>query len=66
MSAANRRALRSILQNEIAELYPGYFALVMATGIVSIAAYLMEMPTIAWGLLWNNVEAYGNLWLLIM
>ncbi len=66
MSAANLRTLRSILQNEIAELYPGYFALVMATGIVSIAAYLMEMPTIAWGLLWINVVAYGILWLLFL
>ncbi len=66
IGAANLRTLRSILQNEIAELYPGYFALVMATGIVSIAAYLLEMPSIAWGLLWINVVSYGILWLLIL
>ena len=66
MSAASLRTLRSILQNEVAELYPGYFALVMATGIVSIAAYLLGMPSIAWGLLWINVVSYGILWLLFL
>lgn len=56
----------STLQQKTGDLYPGYFALVMATGIVSIAAYLLEMPAIAWSLFWINVAAYGILWLLTL
>jgi tellurite resistance protein TehA-like permease len=48
-----------------AGLFPGYFALVMATGIVSIAAYLLELTTLAWALLFVNVAAYAILWLLL-
>jgi|ERR1035437_5042394 tellurite resistance protein TehA-like permease len=43
---------------QIAGLFPGYFALVMATGIVSIGAYLMDMPRLAWVLVYLNVAAY--------
>ena len=45
-------------------LHPAYFALVMATGIVSIAASLMEMNFIAQALLYINVAAFAILWLL--
>src|SRR5512144_1573971 len=48
----------------IATLFPGYFALVMATGIVSIAAHFLGMEPIAQGLLWFNVVAYVVLWAL--
>ena len=48
-----------------ANLFPGYFALVMATGIISIAAYLMELRSLAWGLLGLNLIAYLLLWLLL-
>src|SRR5256885_9335555 len=34
-----------------ANLFPGYFALVMATGIISIATFLLEMKPLAWALL---------------
>jgi tellurite resistance protein TehA-like permease len=47
-------------------LFPGYFALVMATGIVSIAAYLLEMKPVAWGLLAINIAAYAVLWVLLL
>ncbi len=57
--------MKSMLQRGAADLYPGYFALVMATGIVSIAAYLMEMRPVAWTLFWVNQVAYVVLWLLI-
>jgi tellurite resistance protein TehA-like permease len=50
----------------VATLFPGYFALVMATGIISIAAYLLEMRPIAWSLLVINIGAYGVLWLLTL
>jgi len=49
-----------------ADLFPGYFALVMATGIVSIAAYLLTMTKAAWALLFVNVAAYVSLWLLLI
>ena len=48
----------------VATLFPGYFALVMATGIVSIAAHFLGMEPIAQGLLWFNVVAYVALWAL--
>ena len=49
-----------------ADLFPGYFAVVMATGIISIAAYLLEMKTVALSLLILNVVAYVILWLLLL
>ncbi len=45
----------------IERLFPGYFALVMATGIVSIAAHVLQMPRIAWALLGINIVSYGML-----
>ena len=42
----------------VQDLFPGYFALVMATGIVSIAAQLLQMPQVAWALLGINVISY--------
>ena len=36
-------------------MFPGYFALVMATGIVSIAAHFEELETVSRVLLWANV-----------
>lgn len=50
----------------IANLFPGYFALVMATGIISIAAHLLEMKLLAQVLLLVNIAAYAILWLLLL
>ena len=50
------------LQQAIASLFPGYFALVMATGIVSVAADLTAIPWVAEVLLAVNVPAYVVLW----
>jgi len=47
----------------IRDLYSGYFALVMATGIISIAAHLLGMMPVAWILFGINVGAYVILWL---
>lgn len=58
--------LRSRLTAAVATLFPGYFALVMATGIVSIAGFLLGMRPIAWVLLVINVVAYVILWLLTL
>jgi tellurite resistance protein TehA-like permease len=45
-------------------LSPAYFALVMATGIVSIAADRADLHTIAAVLLWLNAGQYLLLWIL--
>ena len=58
--------LRSRLTAAVATLFPGYFALVMATGIVSIATFLLGMSSIAWVLLVINIAAYAVLWLLTL
>ena len=47
----------------IRTLHPAYFALVMATGIVSIAAKLLGMPAIAQALLVINILAFVILWI---
>jgi len=46
----------------IRTLHPAYFALVMATGIVSIAAQLLHVPFIPQLLLGINVLAFAVLW----
>ncbi|MBK5213854.1 MAG: tellurite resistance/C4-dicarboxylate transporter family protein [Flavobacteriaceae bacterium] len=46
------------LRGMIKDLSPSYFALVMATGIVSIASDILGMPLIAMGLFWLNILAY--------
>ena len=42
------------LREGVENLFPGYFALVMATGIVSLAAHFLEMELIARSLFWIN------------
>ena len=48
----------------LASLHPAYFALVMATGIVSIACGLLDLRPIAVPLLWLNCAFYAILWIL--
>ena len=48
----------------IASLHPAYFALVMATGIVSIACRLAGLPLLATPLLWLNTVFFAVLWVL--
>ena len=50
----------------VADLFPGYFALVMATGIVSTATFLLGMKWLAWALLVINLIAYAILSFLLM
>lgn len=54
------------IKSGIKQLFPGYFALVMATGIVSIAAELSGFRWIANTLLWINIGAYAVLSLLLL
>lgn len=43
-------------------LFPGYFAMVMATGAISISAHLLGFEVLAWFLFAASVLAYGVLW----
>lgn len=45
-------------------LFPGYFAMVMATGIISIDASFLEMPLLAQSLFVLNIAAWTILWIL--
>src|SRR5262245_14591946 len=48
----------------LATLHPAYFALVMATGIVSIASTLMGFRPVGVALLWANSAFFAMLWIL--
>ena len=48
-------SLITALKAAIENLHPAYFALVMATGILSIACELLEMGAIAFALCWLNL-----------
>lgn len=48
----------------VAGLLPAYFALVMATGVVAIAAAVLGWPLVAWPLLVIAAVAYAVLWIL--
>lgn len=65
---ANRAALRSEIARpalgSLADLSPAYFGMVMATGIVSLAAHLLALPTVARVLFGLNCAVYAVLWLL--
>jgi tellurite resistance protein TehA-like permease len=62
-SAREPAGVRERLREGIRGLHPAYFALVMATGIVSLAAHAMGLPAIARWLLPLNILFYGFLWL---
>lgn len=50
----------------IQNFQPVYFSMVMATGIVSIAAYLHNIPAVPIFLLWLNVILYSSFWLFMI
>jgi tellurite resistance protein TehA-like permease len=66
MDDAGTATLTSRIAGGIQNLFPGYFALVMATGIVSIASSLFGLGWIATTLLWVNVTAYAVLSVLLL
>jgi tellurite resistance protein TehA-like permease len=49
----------------VATMHPASFALVMATGIVSIACQLLGWPLMATALFWLNLLFFTVLWLLL-
>jgi tellurite resistance protein TehA-like permease len=58
--------LKEIILRGASDLYTGYFALVMATGIISIAFYLLGMVSLALSLFLINTIAYLVLWFLTL
>ncbi len=54
------------LNAAVEDLHPAYFAMVMATGIVSIAADLFDMRIVAVTLCWLNVLTFVVLWLMTL
>lgn len=63
-SATSTLSKAASAPSPLATFYPGYFALVMATGIVSLAAHFEGMDRIAVALFWLNVVAYAVLWVI--
>lgn len=59
-----RNSILTGIKAGIKDLSPGYFALVMATGIISIAAFLMGMEWIAFALFGINNIFFIVLWTL--
>jgi tellurite resistance protein TehA-like permease len=59
-------SLSDSIRASVENLHPAYFAMVMATGIVSIAAHLMEMKSVAVALCWLNIAVFVVLWLLTL
>lgn len=55
-----------VIGKAAANLFPGYFALVMATGIISVAAHLLGMSLPARALLAVNLVAYPVLCALLL
>jgi tellurite resistance protein TehA-like permease len=47
-------------------MHPSYFAMAMATGIVSVACHLVGYPRLATGLVALNVVVYATLWVLTL
>ncbi len=58
--------LREIILRGASDLYTGYFAVVMATGIISIAFYLSGKMSLALSLFSISIIAYLVLWFLTL
>ncbi|MCC7519808.1 MAG: tellurite resistance/C4-dicarboxylate transporter family protein [Verrucomicrobiae bacterium] len=57
-------ALRRRIREGVRELLPAYFAMPMATGVISIAAHFLDLPLLAHALFWLNLVLYAALWLM--
>ncbi len=65
-SAQPAQTKRSFILTELAGLSPAYFGMAMATGIVSLAAYLTGWNHIGIGLYWFNIAIFALLWALLL
>lgn len=66
MNKAARKGSVGTVGEGLQGLFPGYFALIMATGIVSIAAFLLGIAIVSWVLLVANVLFYVVLLVLLV
>lgn len=57
---------KKLIKEDIQNLFPSYFALVMATGIVSIGLHIFKIPFLDKALFYINVFAYALLWVLLI
>ena len=48
-----------VIRNTIKTFHPAYFAMVMSTGIISIASNLLGFTGIGYGLFYINIVAYA-------
>lgn len=64
-TVAGQRLLAQ-LKRGVQQLHPAYFAMVMATGVVSIVADLLGLRAAAAVLFWVSVPAYLVLWALFL
>jgi tellurite resistance protein TehA-like permease len=55
-----------VLRGAVKDLSPAYFAMVMATGIVSLSAYMMGMSRVATALFGLNIAAYIAIWAVML
>lgn len=63
---ATHLPVRLLIREQVRTLDPAYFAMVMATGIVSIVSHVLGLAEAARVLLWVNVPAYLVLWALLL
>jgi tellurite resistance protein TehA-like permease len=63
-SAERAPGLLTWARDGVAKLYPGYFALVMATGIISNALFMERRAALSDALLVVNLAAYPVLWVM--
>ena len=56
----------AVSSSALARMHPAYFAMVMATGIVSISCHLLDLRLLAHVLFWLNIAFYVTLWVLLI
>jgi tellurite resistance protein TehA-like permease len=54
--------MKNFIKRKAANLFSGYFSMVMATGALSIATHLLGMSMVAWVLVVFNVIVFIGLW----
>jgi tellurite resistance protein TehA-like permease len=59
-------SLRMASLSWLKDFFPGYFALMMGTGIVAVAAHLLQYPILSWVLFVIALTAYPLLWAILL
>ncbi len=56
----------NVFRDVVMDFSPAYFAMVMATGIVSLSAHMLGMPRLSVALFRLNIAAFAAIWLLTL